>query len=293
MRATATFLVVCGYELRLREQVARSLDPLIASAITPGVDGPDSARAARNAYALCTGLGLLLMAQWERAAAYDLTGEIARIATAISADTIEVDVPTEGAKHLDETALFDTGDSALDDVLQATLDLVGRYGLEHATMQRIARAAGVSEGYVFRRYPTKTDLFLNATDRMATRAAALNNDYMIRLATAYSPGLSAAAMFREVMRPGIELQRGLNLEQLRLTWHNESMRRVVQDAVDASTSPAVELRLGDEPLTQDSVAVAAHVSDAVVTGAILLATRHPDAWQLPYGVITVPLLDSV
>ena len=160
MRAAATLLIVQGYESQLREQVCPPLGRVIDSAITPREGGPTRAQAARNAYAVFIGLGLLLMAQWERAASLDLSDAIARLAVALSSDIVPTELPTEGAVHLDDMALFDTGDPVLDDVLQATLEQVGRSGLERATMQRIGRAAGVSEGFVFRRYPTKMDLFV-------------------------------------------------------------------------------------------------------------------------------------
>lgn len=290
MRAAATLLIVGGYEPQLREQVDPSLGVVIKPAITPSDGGLTAAQAARNAYAVSVGLGLLLMAQWKRASDLDLSGEISRVAVALSSEVAPTELPAESAAHLDDMALFDTGDPVLDDVLQATLDQVGRYGLERATMQRIARAAGVSEGFVFRRYPTKMDLFLDATNRVVERAGALNSDYMTELAARFSPGVSAATMTREIMRPGIELQRGINLEQVRLTWHNEPMRRVYQAAMDAIPPSSAEHLTLDIPTAPDEVAASLHVSEAVAIGAILLATMQPDAWNLPYDVVTVPLL---
>ena len=54
-------------------------------------------------------------------------------------------------------------------------------------MQRIARAAGVSEGFAFGRYRSKMELFLDATDRVLLRAGTLNSEFMQRFAARIPP----------------------------------------------------------------------------------------------------------
>ena len=93
------------------------------------------------------------------------------------------------------------------------------------------------------------------------------------------------------MRPGRELQRAINLEQVRLTWHNEQMRQVYQAAMDAVNAPSSSTDCLDEgpPERPGAVAADVHVYEATFIGAILLATLMPDAWSLPYGVVTEPV----
>jgi AcrR family transcriptional regulator len=58
-----------------------------------------------------------------------------------------------------------TADVRREDVLRAAMEVVGMRGLYGTPTLDIARAAGISQAYLFRLFPTKTSLFVAVVDR--------------------------------------------------------------------------------------------------------------------------------
>ncbi len=62
-----------------------------------------------------------------------------------------------------------TAEERREDVLRAAMKVVGARGLYGTPTMDIARAAGISQAYLFRLFPTKTELFLAVLERSFRR----------------------------------------------------------------------------------------------------------------------------
>jgi AcrR family transcriptional regulator len=62
-----------------------------------------------------------------------------------------------------------TADERREDVLRTAMEVVGTRGLYGTSTLDIARAAGISQAYLFRLYPTKASLFVAVVDRSFQR----------------------------------------------------------------------------------------------------------------------------
>jgi AcrR family transcriptional regulator len=63
-------------------------------------------------------------------------------------------------------------------LLDATIDAIAERGYERATVREIAKRAGVSQGGLFRHFPTRRDLFLAAVERLHDRQLAAMTEAM-------------------------------------------------------------------------------------------------------------------
>ena len=78
-------------------------------------------------------------------------------------------------------------------LIEATITSISRYGYADATISRISKEAGVSTGIVHHYFGSKDDL-LEAT--MRTLLQQLRQDMVDRLATATTPGEGTAVTLR-------------------------------------------------------------------------------------------------
>jgi AcrR family transcriptional regulator len=67
------------------------------------------------------------------------------------------------------TRTLSTAEERREEVLSAAMRLVGERGLYGTPTLEIARAAGISQAYLFRLFPTKTELFLAVIERSTER----------------------------------------------------------------------------------------------------------------------------
>ena len=284
LRAATEFIVVSQFNEHLASQVQANVGARVADLCsTTTVDPPT---AARRAYVIATALGLLLSRTRRSAAALDLCDEAALHLQAIRAEREPVPLPPTRAKHLDEFLDITTGEAALDDLLRATLEEVGRVGYEAATTVAIGRTSGHSEGLLFARYPSKVEAFMDATRRQHAIGWRKNEEFIGSLTAEHGPGIAEAVMVREMQRPHLRLGRAISLEQVRLALHDERLRDVQWGELDT---------LVDETLSKDPQWYTAnseahlHMSVAIGIGVTALPLLAPDAWELPYDVVTVPL----
>ena len=287
LKGAVELIVVSTYEPALRTVVADTCELSLRPWLVPVRGGLTRTVAARRAFMFALGLGLVILSYTTATAPVDLSGEAGRLAPAFGSDIAPARLPALKADHLDQPAVFGTGDPAWDALLQATLDQVGTVGFDRATVTGIAHAAGYTEGFLFARYPTKRDLFLDATARMIEPATLLNQAMSDDLAQRYSWGIADAVMIREFMRPGRERIRTIVLEQYRLASHQPD----VQAAVEEGSAPSAVLAASS--MVDDPAQVPARtlVERSLGIGAPLLAVIDPEAWSLPFDVVTVPLLD--
>jgi AcrR family transcriptional regulator len=238
----------------------------------------------RHGYALALALGLMTLARRYPGRQVDLSGFCGRLCTALNSDVKPTRLPQLNATHLDEIASFGTDDPAWEDLLTATLMTVGKVGYDRATVTAISQAAGYTKGLLFRRYATKRDLFIDATQRIAASSMEANVAFQKTLAASLSPGVASAVMIREFMRPGRELLRNIYLEQLRLAIHDHEVRTTI----DAQIAPVLEAAATG---SADQLAFI-HTEQAMANGIIQLQVLWPGAWELPFDVVEVPLNEA-
>ena len=289
LRASGELLMVAAHDEQVRALVTDLALAPLTRCLSPTLAGSPE-RAAIRGYVVMLALGLLLESWRSHAPHVDLTIPLEDLASVFRTPGVPRSLPAERAAHLDEPPIIDTGDALWDAVLHATLRQIGTYGYEAATVEAIVSEAGCSESVLFRRYATKSDAFLDATRRMVGAATELNVDYQSRMAESYSPGLAEAIMMREFMRPGREVERGIGLEQFRLAWHDERLA----DDIEAEQGPIVTAFLESLAHLSEGEALARlHLEFAMGMGTVWLAALLPESWELPYDVVTVPLIDGV
>ena len=288
MRAAMEVLIVAGFDPIVRGALDSTLLPHLRRWMTPGFEGLTRADAARRAYIACTALGMVVTGLQFGPDQPRLEVEVRRLASALATRGEPADQPSATADHVDVGTEFGTGDPDWDDLLQATLDQVGTRGYDAATTAAIARASGHTEGFLFARYASKIDLFFDATQRMLSRNAAANIEFQEAVAAMSSPGIGEAVIMREFMRPGRERLRLINLEQYRVSWQDGRFQRMMNqglepfmDAVAASMSEA-------SPAEARAAALMELVRGV---GPVVLSHLIPESWDLPFDVVTVPLLN--
>lgn len=241
--------------------------------------------AGRHAYVIALALGLLMVARRYPQRTVDLSSYAAHLHTAIHERRTPARLPAQVAEHLDVVASFGTDDPAWEELLAATLVTVGEVGYDRATVSVISEAAGYTKGLLFRRYATKRELFLDATQRVSASSMEANIAFQKGLEENYSPGIASTVTIREFMRPGREILRNIFIEQLRLAIHDPEFRA----AIDAEVDPVLTAASAD---SADGL-VFVHTGQAMANGIIQLQVLWPDAWQLPFDVVEVPLTELV
>jgi AcrR family transcriptional regulator len=280
VQAAVEFLIVAQFEPALRSAVASTLGAEISRWCAPQ-DGVLSAEdAARRAFMLSAALGLVLVARRPGVERIDVAHIAEVLLRALSVRVAPRSVPTYDTSHIDDPVPFVSGDEVRDRLLQATLDIVGESGYDAATVDAIAHRAGSSQGALFARFPTKVALFLDASRHQAAHAMRANEEWMERIAAVHGRGMAEAAFIRESQRPGRDRLRIIALEQMRTGWHEPVIREAIAREYAAFVAEAHATRPGFN-------LAESHVGFAIGGGTLLLAVLCPDAWLLPYDVVTV------
>ena len=169
------------------------------------------------------------------------------------------------------------------ELMNACLTCVAQHGFASTTTKMIAKAALVSEGKLFAYFPTKLDLFLEAMSYQIENGFLVNFRHTTQWAQQYGLGVAAAILIREYQRPDLDLERALQIEYLRLSWHRPDMfdkrlKHINKSLIDLGVEKVEEI--GPE---QD---VELMLSISASTGATVIARLDRDAFRLPYVVVT-------
>ena len=288
MQAAGEVLVVGSFDPLVREAVGDTLGIRIAEWLTPAPRRLPKAETGRRGYLVAMALGLLLESRRQPDLDPDLSRQFADVLSAMEAGSMSARLPSLRFAHWDQEFDFGTGDVLLERLLAATLTEIGSRGFDVTTVDDIAAAAGHTKGLVFSRYPSKKQLFLDATDRYSAAMFVLNDALYDEIKGSHSAGVAEAVLIREFMRPGREHLRVFALEQHRLSWHDQELRDAVAHAMDG----AIEARMSADPSRSRREWESQLFFDvALGVGFPLLAGISPGAWDLPYQTVTVPLLD--
>ena len=280
VRAAVEFLIVAQFDEGLGGAVDQTLGRQITRWCTPVPGALTREDAARRAFLLSAALGLVLVARRSGVDAIDVHRLGAIFLAALSSGVQPRPLPDVDAPHIDAPVLFDTGDPVRDRLLQATLDEVGTRGYDAATVDAIAHGAQSSQGALFARYPTKAALFLDASRRQAAFALRANEEWMSRIEADWGRGVAEAAFIRESQRPGRHHLRVITLEQMRTGWHEPAVREAMAREYAAFIAESHATKPGFN-LSES------HAGLALGGGTLLLCILNPDAWLLPYDVVTV------
>ena len=280
VQAAVEFLIVAQFEPELSEAVRATLGRQVSLWCGPSEGDLAREEAARRAFFLSVALGLVLVARRPGVDRIDVERVADVLLRVLAAPVPPSPLPDLDAAHLRDPVPFKTGDDVRDRLLQAMLDEVGERGYDAATVDAIAHRADSSQGALFARYPSKVALFLDAVQAQSAYALRANEECMQRLAGSHGRGIAEAAIIRESMRPGREMLRIIALEELRTGWHEPVIREAVAREYEAF--------LAESHATKPGFSVTeAHVGFAVGGGTLLLSVLYPDAWLLPYDVVTV------
>lgn len=283
LRSATELLVVSGFEPALAAAVHAELGAELAEKLAPK---PSATLAGQRASLLGLAFGLALMSKHTRRDALDMSRECARFADALLHPARPARLPTKGAEHLDRGYVFDTGEAAWDSLLAATLTTIGEMGYEAATVERIARRSGFTQGVIFSRYDNKHELFVDATRRATMHALALNDAMLERIGRQRSVGIAEAFYIRETMSPSRRSPRVILLEQIRLSWHDPFIAKAFQDNLHTVRA---QIDVAHPGLTREQREALLLTEFARGQGPALLAVVVPTAWELPQDVFTVPL----
>ena len=284
--AAVELVMVSRFDPTLRSAVEAVLGHTVRGWCTPARGSVPAALAARRAYLLAIGLGLV-MAGPTAPSGLRLDSEAARLVSALAAGTRPVTLPRAEAAHLRVRPVLAPDDPALEALLTATLDEVGARGFDDATTAGISRAAGHSEGLLFSRYQSKLELFLDACEVQRRPGFEANEAFLSRLTASRGRGVAEAVLIREFMHPDAEGPRTLTLEQVRVAWHDtrlrDSLTRQAEEFVNSLRESPTGVPAGRDPVAYF------HLATAIGLGLVLLPRLDPEAWRLPYDVMTVPL----
>lgn len=283
-RAAVELMVIAGYEPAIAQAVDATIGPQLNEWLVPDRTTASKASAARHALLIAAGLGFVLESRRWGGIDADLAAVLESLAHALSHPARAVRLPPARADGLDGPLEPGTGNEAWDAALKATVACVGERGYEAATIDAITAASGYSRTVIFARYPTKLDLFMDATDRMLADSVRAGMEYQERLA-GHGPGIADACYLRELMRPERSGLRTLTLEQVRLSVHHERLRSAIRDALLDAQRMLAQAQPDASP---EAIRGRLITETAVTTGTGLIAQVRPDAWSLPFDTVLVP-----
>lgn len=169
------------------------------------------------------------------------------------------------------------------ELMNACLMCVAQHGFADTTTKMIAKAALVSEGKLFSYFPTKLDLFLAGISYQVENGFIVNFQHISEWNKKYGPGVAAAILIREYQRGDLDLQRALQIEYVRLSWHRPEMfdkrlKHITKALLDIGVAKI------DEVSPEQDVELM--LSIAASTGAIVVARLDREAYKLPYVSVT-------
>ena len=284
LAAFTELLAVGPFDESLQTQVDR-LAVHLAGWIRPQSGSVTQAQSTRRAYVIFLALGFL--AASFRDGSFDVTAHLGRLFEALQAKVRPGKLPAIPAWYLRTGTSVVTADDELDDMVNAILELVGAKGYDATRTIDIARAAGVSEGRMFRRFPTKLDLLVEASRLQQAKGYDSNFRFQSEVMDKHGPAVAEAVIMRNAMRPSVVGERAITRELIRLGWHDQRLARTQEELL----APYVAQVLADSPALGRSGAEAeVHYQHAAGLGLLFLPLLDESPWRRPWDVVTVPLL---
>jgi AcrR family transcriptional regulator len=198
-----------------------------------------------------------------------------------------MDVPgSDVVPHYLLEPTIESGDERLDRIMEATVAVIGEHGYDHAYLRDIASRAGVSVRAVTRTFRHKIDLMAATLRWQHRRGLQGLHDYLQRAAKESSPGQAEAAGWRWYLAPEIAHARTMLIEANRL----QTTERSCWEAMVPAEYEAIEAYADLHPhLDRTSALSAIHLEFAIGMGLLAVARLAPQAYEVPFQAITVPM----
>ncbi len=289
LQAALELLIMSSFDPTLAAEVQQGAASEVHVWCTPQRGKPTRALAARRAYLLIVAFGLIAVSRRPGSEQVDLSKEFDSLFRALQSDASPQPLPKAHLPHLADDIPFNSGDRIHDALLTSVLRLVGTSGYDSASTARIARDAKVAEANIFLRHASKLDLFIDASARHQAYGFPANAEFQLRMEEEHGPGVTEAVMIREILRPEFRYQRAVNVEELRVSWHNDELLRKQEEQFQSFVDQQSAAN-PDWPSTLSAARV--HVGLATGYGVGLLSILEPEAGNLPFDVVTIPLLGA-
>jgi AcrR family transcriptional regulator len=284
-------------ELLLAERHHPSLAAAVAEAFVPKLcewigwsrDHERASQAAQRAMVIARALGLLAFAGFDDSKPEAFLPFEEELARAFRRPAAPLPLPRVRAAHLDRLFPFETGDAVHDALLEACMRTVGEIGFDRAMLTTIVERAGVDINFAYRHHKRKLDLFTDATRRQRLPSLEMNRAFGRRNVERYGHGVAEALLMREFQRPGREVQRNVDVEQLRLARHDSALRLEV---IAEGESLEEQMAVANPQVERSVLRAAVMTGRATGIGVIMLPRFYESVWRLPYRVITEAIYAS-
>lgn len=286
LRAAIEILVISQFDSRLQQRVHESCRIRIQPLCQPSNDIAEARTSTRNAYLVAISLGLLLGWRISSGEDFDLLNESERIFEALRTDLQPAPLPRLDADHFDGDIILDVDDDNLRNLMIATIEEIGKDGFDGATTLRIAKRAGCSEGFIFSRYHSKLELFVDIIRRNNESRLRQNNELLDSIAREYSQGIADAVFIREAMQPGRGHRRALTLEHFRVSMSDAQMR---QQTIASLEKFVAEMRAANPEWAEKMTPSRVRMAHTTGIGVVALPLIVPGAWRLPFDLVTCGL----
>lgn len=274
-------LLQSPYEPELKAAVEATLGPEVSGWTRHNGRSRTRRLASQRAYLLARALGLLALGSIHDLGEVEFEPAERAISAALSQPARVNRISSDGPPR----ASLDTGDPRHDALLTAVIEHVARNGYEGTSVDAVCADAGVTKGFLFKRYASKQALFVDAARRRQRAAIASSGAWLNDLSARQGRARAEATFVRSVLQPSRFVGQRISGEELRLAMRDPALaeefeqiaRQICVSAFGAVTPKGMGY---------------AYSARAVGEGIGLLTLIDPDAWQLPFEVVLVPLQDA-
>jgi AcrR family transcriptional regulator len=283
LSASIELLMVANFEEALRKEVGQ-LQEQVSTWCSPRRGAITATLAAQRAYLINLALGLVVLGRRPGFKGANLSERFSSLFAALQTPAPARRIPSLGGVMPLELDRFEveTGDEALNALLNGTLRVVANRGIDRATTQLIAEASGYSEGLLFARYRSKLDVFLDALRRFQSAFIAKQNAAAWRLANKHGAEVVDAAVFERSLTPERAGARMVAMEHERMSYyHPELAEQALRDFQSLVNTYATEA----PGLSKAEVTSWVHFAVAVGAGMGILPLLSPEAHKLPFIVV--------
>ncbi|MFZ9867904.1 MAG: TetR family transcriptional regulator [Ilumatobacteraceae bacterium] len=120
------------------------------------------------------------------------------------------------------------GDPLSNDLINATMDVIAKSGVEQSTLSRISRRAGVTTGAIYSRYESKIELLIDAIEVLVATVARTSSKLVIIGAQNHDMSTSVARMFHTAVSPDRSPWNRFRLETYLAGLSNPAIRRCLR-----------------------------------------------------------------
>lgn len=282
LKSGLELLLQTPYDDELRTTIATTLGATATDWTAHNRSGAPRQRAAQRAYLIARALGLLALARIHDLSPYDFAPTEQAIVEALERPARASRIGLNHAPRLQ----IATGNERLDALLMSTIDHVAQHGYEEASIDAICHHAQVSKGFLFHHYPNKQALFIDAARRRQRTALESSMQWLSELAARQGRARAEATFVRAALHPDRTISHRIAAEELRLSAREKDLAQnsldIIQNVATSSLGALTPTTLGYAASTR-----------AVGEGIGLLTLLEPNAWQLPFETVLVPLQETL